>query len=71
MSSQSDIEQAARVGDAHGIGPVLRAKLVQQIGDVILRGLGGGAQLDGDLLVGKPLADQVQNFPLAPGEQSA
>ena len=51
-------------GDVTGRGVEFR----QDGGDVVIDGLGGDEQLGGDLGVGVPAADQVENFSLAAGQ---
>src|SRR5215217_3137907 len=64
-TSSSNVDEPACVADADGVGAVLCAELVEQIGDVELRGLGGSADLDGDLLVRQSLPYQMEHFSLA------
>jgi hypothetical protein len=50
------------------LGPVAQAELGQQVSDVVLDGLAGDVQPLGDLGVGQPGPDQLQDLGLAPGQ---
>src|SRR5260370_18543619 len=45
-----------------------QGELAQDVAHVVLGSFGGDEQLFGDLRVSQPLADEIDNLPLAPAE---
>jgi hypothetical protein len=63
-----EVENSAAQGDGHGLRPVARSKLAENVLNMRLDCARGRAKAVADFLVAKTVGDMYQNFCLAGGQ---